>query len=98
MEGDSGAPLGQDEPEQIERNYEGIRPFMRPEGREAVREQGFAVIDGDGDLGTPLIDKRDCAYSIQENGVLPVCHREGMGGRENPLFASLFPAGFIRFG
>ena len=69
VEGDAGAPLETGEPEKIEANYEGIRPFMKPSGVAAVREQGFAVIDVEGDLGTPLIHGGECAYAIEEGGI-----------------------------
>ena len=55
VEGDSGAPLEEDEPVRIETNYENIRAYMKPEGIAAVEEQGFSVIDQEGDLVTPLI-------------------------------------------
>lgn len=102
VEGDAGAPLKQEESEQIARNYEGIRPFMRPEGQEAVREQGFAVLDGDGDLGTPLIQNRDCAYSIHENGIC-LCAIEkawsaGQSAFRKPVSCSLYPIRVTDFG
>ena len=50
VEGDSGAPLEEDEPVRIETNYENIRAYMKPEGIAAVEEQGFSVIDQEGDL------------------------------------------------
>ena len=69
VDGDSGAPLEKNEPRRIKENYNGIRPFMKPEGLKAVEEQGFSIIDRDGDLVTPLIAERECAYAIEENGV-----------------------------
>ena len=66
VEGDSGAPLEEDEPVRIETNYENIRAYMKPEGIAAVKEQGFSVIDQDGDLVTPLIQGGECAYAIEE--------------------------------
>ena len=68
VDGDSGAPLEKEEPRKIKENYAGILPFMKPEGVKAVEEQGFSMIDRDGDLVTPLIDGRECAYAIEDNG------------------------------
>jgi hypothetical protein len=42
---------------------------MKPEGRNAVEQQGHTVIDLDGDLVTPLINSKECAYSnMDDNG------------------------------
>ena len=68
VEGDSGAPLEEGEAEQIRENYEKIRPYMKSEGLTAVEEQGFSTIDVEGDLVTPLIGGRECAYAIEEGG------------------------------
>ena len=62
VEGDSGAPLEEDEPVRIETNYENIRAYMKPEGIAAVKEQGFSVIDQDGD-------------PIDSRGRMCLCHR-----------------------
>ena len=68
VEGDAGAPLEEGEVERIRENYERFRPYMKPEGIAAVEEQGFSVIDVEGDEGTPLINGKECAYSINEDG------------------------------
>ena len=68
VEGDSGAPLEAGEAEEIRENYEKIKPYMKPEGIATVEEQGFSVIDIEGDMVTPLIGGRECAYNIEENG------------------------------
>ena len=68
VEGDSGAPLEEGEAEQIGENYRKIKPYMKPEGIAAVEEQGFSVVDIEGDMVTPLIGGRECAYIIEENG------------------------------
>ena len=71
VEGDSGAPLEEGEAEQIRENYEKIKPYMKPEGIAAVEEQGFSVVDIEGDTVTPLIGVR--VYYRGER-VFVVCH------------------------
>jgi hypothetical protein len=61
--GDSGAPLEQKEKRILQREYRHFAAYMKPEGRDAVAQQGHAVIDLDGDLVTPLIGGAECAYS-----------------------------------
>lgn len=62
VEGDSGAPLLEEEVPLLERVLPEALPLLTPEGREAVERQGVAVRDKDGDLGTPLINGGACAY------------------------------------
>ena len=52
VEGNAGAPLEAEEVEILEREYEAYKPYMPPEGIEAVERQGFMVVDCDGDLTT----------------------------------------------
>lgn len=68
VEGDSGAPLTDEETGIIEEEYEYIRPFMRKEGVKAIEKQGAWVIDAENDKVTPLIRKKECAFVIFENG------------------------------
>ena len=68
VEGNAGAPLEKEELAVLEREYERFSPYMTEEGRQAVAQQGFFVIDGDGDYTTPLIGDADCAYACRENG------------------------------
>ncbi len=56
--GDSGAPLEEREPEEIERNYAAFSPLMSGAGREAVARNGFFEIDRDGSMVTPLVASR----------------------------------------
>ena len=69
VEGNAGAPLEAEEVGILEREYAAYKPYMTPEGIEAVERQGFMVIDEDGDLTTPLVGDAECAYTYQENGI-----------------------------
>lgn len=62
IEGDSGAPLEKEEAELMETLLEAIKPYMTAEGREAVEKDGVWAIDSDGDLGTTLVNGRECAF------------------------------------
>lgn len=62
IDGDSGAPLLEEEVEVLEAVLPDVLPYMTDEGRAVVARQGVAVRDNDGDLGTPLIDGGACAY------------------------------------
>ena len=62
IDGDSGAPLLEEEVVTLERMLPDLLPLLTPEGRDAIEQLGVAVRDRDGDLGTPLIDGTACAY------------------------------------
>lgn len=69
VDGDSGAPLFEEEVPKLEAVLPLVKPFMTEEGIEAVEQQGVAVRDKDGDLGTPLIEGGACAFiTYGENG------------------------------
>lgn len=69
VHGDSGAPLSPEEVLTLEDIFDSIKRYMKPAGIKAVKEQGVAVVDSDGDIVTPLIDGKECAYCIEENGI-----------------------------
>jgi len=68
--GNSGAPLEPEEMGIIEREYSAFAPYMNPQGRAAVQQQGFVLTDTDGELVTPLISQAECAYAcFDESGI-----------------------------
>jgi len=69
VEGDSGAPLLDEEKPILETIYDKIIPYLTDEGKKAIEIQGKYVIDRQGELTTPLINNKECAYVTQdENG------------------------------
>lgn len=102
VEGNAGAPLEEDEVDTLEREYEAYRPYMKPEGVEAVQRQGFMVVDEDGEYTTPLIDDAECAFSFEEGGVTYCAvERAWMEGRTSfrkPVSCHLYPIRVSRFG
>lgn len=67
--GDSGAPLEPEEGIILEKIYQKVKPVLRQEGIEAIEEIGTSMTDSDGDLVTPLIRNRECAYTLVEEGI-----------------------------
>ena len=61
--GDSGAPLDEDEGKKLEKDFQKIKPYLRKEGILAIEKQGTFFKDDDGDLVTPLIEGKECAYT-----------------------------------
>ncbi|MBN1414892.1 MAG: DUF3109 family protein [Bacteroidales bacterium] len=69
VQGDSGAPLDENEKIILEQSYPSIKPFLRPEGVNAIEKQGTSVIDKENDCVTPLVEGKECAYTVFENGI-----------------------------
>lgn len=91
IEGDSGAPVDEDELERIEKDYPAFSPLMRSQGREAVEAKGFFELDIEGDIVTPLVeDSRECAFCHFGPEGECLCSIEKCG-REKPRSCSLYP-------
>lgn len=96
VHGDSGAPLTQAEVGQLELAWEHVAPLLPEAGRKAVEEQGLAVTDSDGDLVTPLVNGKECAYTVFEADGTAKCgleqaHFEGKTTWRKPLSCHLYP-------
>lgn len=95
VDGNSGAPLDKQEIELLKSEWESYKPYMKPEGLAVVEEQGFALIDEDGDWTTPLINDAECAYSIVENGItwcaIEKAWVEGKTPYRKPISCHLYP-------
>lgn len=94
VEGDAGAPLDEDELEIIERIYPAVRPYLSEKSQAVIEEKG-TWIKVDGEYETPLINGRECAYVIEENGVslcgIEKAHREGKVAWLKPISCHLYP-------
>lgn len=101
VEGNAGAPLEEDEEEILRREYPNYRSYMTGEGVEAVEQQGFMVLDEEGDRTTPLVNDAQCAYACQENGVtlcaIEKAWMEGKTAFRKPISCHLYPIRVMRF-
>jgi len=96
IEGDSGAPLSEKEAEIIKNEYHLIKDSLPKKNRKEIEKQGFAINDSDGDLVTPLVNNRQCAYSYYDEKGILLCSIEKafLKGKTNfrkPLSCHLFP-------
>lgn len=60
--GEAGAPLEEGEVAVLRDIYPEIKPLLRPEGIQAIEEQGTYIERDNGDLETPLVQGAECAY------------------------------------
>ncbi len=96
IEGDSGAPITEEELEIIEQDYSTFEGYLPEKHTKEIKKKGFSVIDSDGDLVTPLVNNRQCAYSFyDEKGILKCAiekaYFEGKTKFRKPVSCHLFP-------
>jgi hypothetical protein len=96
VEGDSGAPLDEEEVAVLEEIYPMVEPYLSEEGKKAIAEQGTSTKDWDGDLVTPIINGRECAYAIyDEKGILKcgieAAYLDGKITYKKPISCHLYP-------
>lgn len=96
VEGDSGAPLTEEEAEIIEKEYSHFEKYLPENHKKEILIQGFSMIDSDGDLVTPLVNNRQCAYSFYDENKILKCsiekvYFEGKITFRKPVSCHLFP-------
>ncbi len=69
VEGESGAPLEKEELKELQDAYPHVKPFMTPDGIDAVEKYGVYVVDSDGDDTTTLVEGKQCAFSYFEENI-----------------------------
>ena len=69
VQGDSGAPLEENEARILETESDRIADFISEEGVIAIGKEGPWIRDVDGDIVTPLINGKECAYTVFEDGI-----------------------------
>lgn len=91
IEGDSGAPMEEEEIETVERDYPRFSALMSPKGMEAAESSGFFEVDRDGDIVTPLVrGSCECAFCHFGPSGEALCAIE-MAGCRKPVSCSLYP-------
>jgi len=95
VDGDSGAPLEEQETHILEDEYQAIKPYLRPEGIEVIEREGEWTIDQEHDRVTPLVKGKECAYAIFDNGVakcgIEKAYFEGKTTFRKPISCHLYP-------
>lgn len=95
VEGDAGAPLLAEEETLLQSFLQKIKPFMREEGILAIRQNGVATVDEDGDLTTTLVNHQECAFVTFEQGIakcaIEKAYNEQKIDFKKPISCHLFP-------
>ena len=96
IEGDSGAPLTQDEAETIEQLFPFFKEYLSEANIAEIAKQGFSLIDQDGDLVTPIVGKNECVFTFVDDNGITFCAIERAFFEKNtdfrkPVSCHLFP-------
>ena len=96
VEGDSGAPLEEDEGKIIDEIYPKIKHLLSPGAIEVIEEEGTSVIDFDNDLVTPIVNGKECVYTYfdTKGGVhcaIEMAWKQGLVDFRKPISCHLYP-------
>lgn len=95
VEGDAGAPLEESEIPVLERIMPQVIPYMTPEGRAVVEQEGVSSLDNAAEPCTPLVNGQECAYVVWD-GDTALCAiekawRDGKIDFMKPISCHLYP-------
>jgi hypothetical protein len=96
VEGDSGAPLDEDELAILNEIYPAVEPYLSEEGKAVIAKEGTFTTDWEGDYVTPVINGRECAYAIYDNRGILKCgieeaYNDGKISYKKPISCHLYP-------
>lgn len=97
MPGDVGAPLLEEEIEDLEKALPVVRKYLSQRSLDVIDRQGVVVRDKRGGLRVPVVDKADCVF-VMYDGDVALCaieqaYRKGEleGSFPKPISCHLFP-------
>lgn len=99
IEGDSGAPVTEDEARQLLTAAEELADCLLPEARQRIKEAGVAYVDQEGDLVTQLVCDRNCVFATRGDDrpdeiclcAVDKAWRQGRTQVEKPISCALYP-------
>lgn len=74
VEGESGAPLSEEEDRRINELLPLIEPYLNEQGKATIAEQGVSTVDLDGELVTAIVGGvAECAFTVFEKDGTAKC-------------------------
>ncbi len=102
VEGDAGAPLEEEEISVLEDIIDEIKPYMSEQGVKVIEKTGIFDYDADGTYVTPLINDRECAFAVFENGIafcaIEKAWKEKKISFQKPISCHLYPVRLAQVG
>ncbi|MGB0948659.1 MAG: DUF3109 family protein [Marinirhabdus sp.] len=96
IKGEAGAPVTKDEAPILDTIYPKVKRFLRPEGIAAIHAQGTHIVTPLGEIETPLVAGKECAYvTFTANGTascgIEDAHSAGEIDFKKPVSCHLYP-------
>lgn len=96
VDGDTGAPITQEEADMIEDLYPQFKHLMTPQAIAHVEEEGAYTFDDEHGLVTPTLNGGICTYGYYDESGIVKCaieqvYREGKIPFKKPISCHLFP-------
>lgn len=96
IEGDAGAPITEEEEEEIKKALPSVIEQLPKEAVEVIEKQGVSYIDEEGDLVTSIIGNKDCVFcTYDKKGVclcaLEIGYNNGKSTFKKPVSCHLYP-------
>ncbi|MCC8153820.1 MAG: DUF3109 family protein [Tannerellaceae bacterium] len=102
IEGDSGAPLEEEEVDELEKVLPVIWDDLSPEAQVVIKLQGVSYIDSDGDLVTSIVDGKNCVFTCYDTDGTCHCaiekaYRAGKTDYCKPVSCHLYPVRIAKY-
>ena len=102
VEGDLGAPLTEEEREQLEKLAHKIKPYLSEEGKKTLAKEGLYVFDQEGDFSTPVLAGGKCAYVVTDDKGHLECgieraYEAGDSDFKKPISCHLYPVRITKY-
>lgn len=96
VEGDSGAPLLEEEVAELEKALPVIWDDLSPEAQDIIDKQGVSYVDVEGDLVTSIVNNKDCVFTCYDADGTCKCavekaYRAGKLSFYKPVSCHLYP-------
>lgn len=96
VEGDLGAPLEEQELDEIDHVIEIVKPYLSKESVEVLEKEGGYLLDEEGDYSTTTVDNKECAFAFyDERGILKCgieqAYKDGKTAFRKPISCHLYP-------
>lgn len=96
VEGEAGAPVEASEVGIMEEIQDKVKPFMTEKGKAVIEKLGVFVVGHDGELETPLVNGKECAFTNFDEKGIAYCSIEkafeaGKVDFRKPISCYLYP-------
>ncbi len=96
VDGDAGAPLENEELQQLNNAYESVLPYLTKESVTELQKQGKYIYDQEFGWVTPTVSSGMCAYGIKDEKGIVKCgieqaYNDGKTTWKKPISCHLFP-------